>query len=387
MNTTTFYKKLTPFSNKINPFAVLCQCYHETKYKGAPWSSELFVNANNAAGIKAWKYWQAPVYTKVSWEQSATGDVYDKASDFCMYPSVDAFIQNYVKKIETTYPLCKDRKDNFLGYFNGLIAGTYKWATDKLYFTRLVEASLELAPLVFGIGTAWRQKYLNALEYAIQNRYITAEQEDIVIQLLKKKNVVFKEIDRLDPIPKPFICIDFGHGGTDQGASSEGVLEKNCTRIFGEELGLGFTKKGFPVGFTRINDETVVRSERAKRANKMNAGVLLSLHCNSAKPNPTPFGWEIWTTKGQNKSDVLATDIYNSWTKRMKSKTRVDFSDGDPDKEENWTVLYLAEMPAVLIELGFLSNPQERANLQNKQWISSAVNAIIEGVETFLSRR
>ena len=71
----------------------------------------------------------------------------------------------------------------------------------------------------------------------------------------------------------------------------------------------------------------------------------------------------------------------------MKGNIRVDRSDNDPDKEENWTVLFLAKMPAVLIELGFLSNIQDRSNAQNKQWISSAVDAIIEGVETFLSRR
>ena len=387
MDALTFLKKVTPYSKTINPFAVLCQCYHETKYKGAPWSSELFVKANNGAGIKKWLHWPSPLYTKVSWEQSSIGTKYNKSSDFCLYPSVDIFIQNYVMKIDTSYPLCKAQKDNFLGYFNGLISGPYKWATDKSYFTRLVEASIELAPTVFGQGTLWRQKYLNSLEYAVQKRYITPEQEDIVILLLKKKNVIVEPIDKMDASPKTFVCIDFGHGGTDSGASWEGVLEKDCTRIFGEALGRGFTKKGFTVGYTRMNDETVSRSERAKRANKMNAGILISLHYNSAKPNSVPSGWEIWTTKGQNKSDTLATDIYNAWTKNMQGLTRVDRSDGDPDKEENWTVLYLAQMPAVLIELGFLSNTQDRKNAQNQQWISSAVDAIIEGVQVFLSRR
>ena len=387
MDALTFLKKVTPYAKTINPFAVLCQCYHETKVKGVPWSSELFVKANNGAGIKKWLYWPSPLYAKVSWEQSSIGIKYNKSSDFCLYPSVDVFIQNYVMKIDTSYPLCKAYKDNFLGYFNGLISGPYKWATDKEYFTRLVEASLELAPSVFGVGTAWRQKYLNALEYAIQNRYISAEQEEIILQLLKKKNVIVQPIDKINAIPKTLICIDFGHGGTDPGASSDGVLEKDCTRIFGEALGRGFSKKGFSVGFTRVNDETVSRAERAKRANKMDAGVLLSIHYNSAKPNPNPSGWEIWTTKGQNNSDILATDIYNAWKKYIKGNIRVDRSDNDPDKEENWTVLFLAKMPAVLIELGFLSNRQDRSNAQNKQWISSAVDAIIEGVETFLSRR
>lgn len=387
MDNTTFLKKATAYSKTINPFAVLCQCYHETKVKGIPWSSELFLKANNAAGIKKWSKWPGEIYSKISWEQTVSGIKYDKKSDFCKYPSIDSFIQNYVLKIELTYPLCVKQKDNFLGYFNGLLAGPYKWATDQEYFTRLVEASLELAPSVFGIGTAWRQKYVNVLEHAIQQKYITTEQRLIIERLLKKKSVEIEAIDKVDAVPRKHICIDFGHGGHDNGASYENILEKDVNKRIGEALGKGFVKLGFQVSYTRVEDEYVTRTERAKRANKVNSDILLSVHCNSAKPNPEPNGFELWTTCGFTQSDVLATDIYNSWVKRIGGNVRTDYSDKDPDKEENWTVLYLAKMPAVLLEMGFLSNVQDRKNLQNQQWISSAVNAIIEGAQTFLSRR
>lgn len=386
MDDGTFLKKITPYGKTVNPFAVLCQCHHETKVTGRAWSSELFLKTNNAAGIKAWSKWTGELYEKVSWEQSALGSIFDKKSPFCKYPTIDDFISNYVLKIKLMYPLCVQRNNNFLGYFNGLLAGQYKWATDKLYFTRLIETSIELAPIIFGKGTIWRQKYLNALEYAIQERLITEEQQRIVEALLKTKHADVQKIDKIDPVPRKHICIDFGHGGSDAGASFERVFEKDRNRAIGEALGRGFSKLGFQVSYTRTSDEYVSLSERADRANKGNADILLSIHCNSAKPNPSPSGFELWTTKGVSSSDRLATDIYNSWIKKIGGKVRTDMSDNDPDKEENWTVLYRAKMPSVLLEMGFLSNQTDRMNLQSIAWISSAVDAIIEGVQTFLSR-
>lgn len=145
MDDKTFYA-LAQQRSRINAFAALCQCHHETRQDGKPWSSELCWAANNCAGIKKGSGWQGAIYNKVSWEQRADGTKYNAESAFRKYDSTADFLSDYEAKIAAMYRLCVDRRDNFWGYFDGLLTGQYKWATDREYFRRLAETAVRLAP-------------------------------------------------------------------------------------------------------------------------------------------------------------------------------------------------------------------------------------------------
>ena len=145
MDDKTFYA-LAQKRPRLNAFAALCQCHHETRQKGEPWSSELCWAANNCAGIKRGSGWQGMIYNKVSWEQRADGTKYNAESAFRKYDSTADFLSDYEAKIAAMYRLCVDRRDNFWGYFDGLLTGQYKWATDREYFRRLAETAVRLAP-------------------------------------------------------------------------------------------------------------------------------------------------------------------------------------------------------------------------------------------------
>ena len=388
MDNATMYAKLKKHSGKINAYAALCQLNWETRSGGKPWSSELFLKANNGAGIKAGTDWNGDIYDKVSWEQKPDGTKYDKKSSFRKYASVDAFIADYVAKIGQLYPVSAEHENNMFGYIAGLLRGKWgAWATDKEYFNKLCGVIVELAPETFGKGELWRNKLLTAFDYAQQKRSLTTEQATFIYGILN--GVTDKSVAKTVPVhvlsPSLGISIflDAGHGGSDSGASYGNILEKNLTKLMTIDIGKELVKRGYDVHYSRTSDIYIGRAERARMANRLNCNALLSVHGNSAKPNPKPSGFEIWTTRGQNNSDILATDIFNAYQKLIGGPTRKDMTDGDPDKENDWTVIYLASMPAVLMECGFISNPQDRDNMLSSTWRNTFACAVANGVDNY----
>ena len=163
------------------------------------------------------------------------------------------------------------------------------------------------------------------------------------------------------------ICLDAGNGGKDPGASYGGVAEKDIALKVVKLIGEALENRAL-VYYTRTGDTYPELSERCRRANSVKADLFVSIHCNSAA-NAQATGFEVWTSNGQTKSDPIATKIYNSVKDVFPgAKYRSDMSDGDPDKEADYYVLCNTTMPAVLVELGFISNAVDRANLTNSVW-------------------
>lgn len=133
-----------------------------------------------------------------------------------------------------------------------------------------------------------------------------------------------------------------------------------------------------------------LRSARANEYVKKigKKGLFLSIHANAqgnGKEWTNAKGWSVYTTKGQNNSDVLATYIYKHAEQLLKPNgitMRKDTCDGDVDWEENFTVLVYADMPAVLTENLFYTNVNDTMflNTQNgKQLIAKAhVDGVLE---------
>lgn len=385
MDNAMFYELAKRHAAKINPFGALCQCNWETHSGGKAWTSSLFVQGNNGAGIKAGKNWTGKVISKQTWEQRPDGSKYDTVAAFRAYDSVDDFLEDYADKINTCYPLCAT--DNLFGYFAGLYKGKYgSWATDQAYFSKLCGVAVELAPEIFGRGEMWKNKLLDAFEYAMQQHYLTNDQANYVFNLLKKTAATNHYAD-----PKPaaagghVVMLDAGHGGRDPGACGNGLREKDITLLICQALGRELVKRGYDVHYTRATDEYLGLSERAALANKIKADIIVAIHCNSASTSAAD-GFEVWTTKGQTRADLLATDIFNAYAKLIGGKMRQDKSDGDADKENNWTVIYAASMPGVLIETLFISNPDDAARLASADWREKVAGAVANGIDAYFAR-
>lgn len=98
-------------------------------------------------------------------------------------------------------------------------------------------------------------------------------------------------------------------------------------------------------------------ANRIYRADKR--AVYLSIHSNAFKKKRA-HGWEVWTSKGQTDSDILAAHLIPFVKEHLPELTvRKDMSDGDPDKESNLYVLRWTDGPSVLTENGFHTNEEE----------------------------
>lgn len=346
MDNKTFYNMAR--RHGLNPFAALCQCWHET----SGWTSELFRNANNAAGIKAGSNWGGEVYEKSSWEQRADGTKYDAVSAFRSYSSVDAFLADYSAKLAAMYPLCVKRVECFWGVFDGLLTGTYKWATDHEYFRRLAEAAVKLAPEVFGSEADAKLK--SSLLYAIEHDYISQGNFATAVEVIGLRR-------------RRTVCLDAGHGGKDPGAVYGGTLEKDIALDVVKRIGTLLAN--YNVVYTRTDDTFVELPERADVANAAQADLFVSIHCNSAE-NAGANGVEVYTHTSQSAGAVHAAKaIYN----RLLPASGLN---GRGVKSKNLAVLRETSMPAVLVELGFISNGIDRAALIVPEWRACVAQAI-----------
>lgn len=180
--------------------------------------------------------------------------------------------------------------------------------------------------------------------------------------------------------------IDPGHGGYDPGAvGPSGLKEKDVSLAVSLLLAQKLRAAGQEVILTRESDNTPWDSDgdlltRCQIANQVGADVFISIHANAAA-NPAGKGMEIYTTKGQTDADPIAESIADSMQAAFPGLVfRADFSDGDKDKEANFYVLTRTNMPAVLVELAFISNPDEEALLRSPDFQEKAAEAIFQGL-------
>ncbi|PLX97306.1 MAG: N-acetylmuramoyl-L-alanine amidase [Desulfuromonas sp.] len=180
---------------------------------------------------------------------------------------------------------------------------------------------------------------------------------------------------------KRILLIDPGHPALDNGgAVADGVREADINLSVAMLLGGIMVNEGWEVHFTRYSNILVELAYRVRSEHILRPDLFLSLHCNSVS-SPGPHGLEVFTSPGQTAADPAATAICNALAAAFPdSRFRGDLSDGDPDKEANYYVLVNTRAPAVLVEMGFLSNAIERAWLTQRHTQIQIAMALAAGV-------
>lgn len=174
------------------------------------------------------------------------------------------------------------------------------------------------------------------------------------------------------------VVLDAGHGGTQAGCEFDGILEKDITLSVTLLLKEKLEESGGNVILTRDGDQDVGLDERCAIANTADADLFVSIHCNSYTDDTSIKGFEGYyyqDTEGKRLADLIlcASENYPS------IKTR-------SVKEEDYKVLRDTEMPAVLLEIGYLSNAAERADLQSSEYQNTLAQAIFDGIMAMLHR-
>ena len=189
------------------------------------------------------------------------------------------------------------------------------------------------------------------------------------------------------------ILLDNGHGNNTAGKRSPDgtLLEYQYTRDMAKSVFNTLKALGYNVELLVPEVYDVPLSERVRRVNQYcndygaSNVVVVSVHINAAG-NGTQWlsarGFSVFTSKGKTKSDELATMFCEEAEKNFKGHNiRKDYSDGDADWEENFTILTKTKCAAVLTENFFMDNREDVAFLQSpcgKEIVKSIhVNAII----------
>ena len=177
------------------------------------------------------------------------------------------------------------------------------------------------------------------------------------------------------------VVIDPGHGGSDPGAVANDNLEKEINLEVAEIVAKNLKKKGLEVIMTRSEDEYLGLVERANVGTENKATIFVSLHCNSAE-NTTATGIETYYyINSDNEYDEdLATCIQKEVIKATGARDR-------GVKSANFSVLRNSVIPAALIEMGFISNPEESADIADPAYQKKIAQGVTNGIIKFLKNQ
>jgi N-acetylmuramoyl-L-alanine amidase len=189
--------------------------------------------------------------------------------------------------------------------------------------------------------------------------------------------MLFKDLKNRGDISM-LICINPGHGGKKApgAVGKSGLLEKDVNLAASLALGSLLEKNGHKVIYTRKTDVFVSLKECCSIANKAHANYFISIHCNSFFLNNSNGTETFCLTRGY-QGELLAKHIQPKLVKALKTRDR-------GVKTKGYYVLKYTNMPAILIELAFISNNIEEQKLKSFNYKIAAAQAICNGFEEFL---
>jgi N-acetylmuramoyl-L-alanine amidase len=220
------------------------------------------------------------------------------------------------------------------------------------------------------------------------------------------------------------IFIDPGHGGKDPGTigrhtiNGKNVVINEKDIVLDTALFLGeMLKKGFPgrqIVFSRTTDTYLTLEERPEKAhavklNEDEAIVFVSIHAN-ASLNPKAKGYEVWYLPPTYRRSLLSEadvdkdsrEIVHIMNEMLEEEFTLEstflaqnilkgfdqtigsLSENRGLKDESWFVVRTAKMPSVLVEIGFVTNPDEAKLLYDRNHLKKIAQAIYSGIQTFV---
>jgi N-acetylmuramoyl-L-alanine amidase len=191
------------------------------------------------------------------------------------------------------------------------------------------------------------------------------------------------------PLSGLTIVVDPGHGGIDSGAIARGVAEKAINLAVSQATAREMTGLGARVVMTRGGDRAPVprghqrylrdRRRRADLVAESGAQVFVSIHANYNGSSQPHGAVVLWNPAGSPGGRALAGAIRTALARELQAKVAI--------ARQSVAVLQWAGVPAALVEVGFLSNPRDRAILQNPAYQVRLGTAVAAGVRAYWSAR
>jgi len=194
------------------------------------------------------------------------------------------------------------------------------------------------------------------------------------------------------------VYLDPGHGGSDSGASYNGVHEKNLNLSVSMKTKDLLENKGYTVVMSRTNDSTVGLYDRPAEANSIGADILVSVHHNAMPGNTNVTGIETYYYKSSSNYPPLNENLpYHDDTERLNDSLNLAQLIQDElinhtntndrgVKSAAFVVVRETHMPAVLLELGYMSSPSELNKLQQTGYQYAMANAVADAIDNYFRK-
>ena len=238
-------------------------------------------------------------------------------------------------------------------------------------------------------GTLARNKWAGNYWLGTDGKMVTNSWVDNGRYYVGSNGAWVKDASR-DKNTKRSIFLDPGHGGSDTGAISQGVREKDLTLSVYNKVSSKLASLGFTVLTSRTTDKDVDLVDRAEEANNAGADMLLSIHFNSGGRG---VARGIETYYYQSQADIpskINQANHNNPERLEKSKKlalkvqqNLLYQTGASDrgvKRASFAVLRETSIPSILVELGFLDNPEELSKIRTSEYQDRLANGIVDGI-------
>lgn len=304
---------------------------------------------------------------------------------------------------------------------NKIRIGQYNKKTIRVVFTHKKRLKLDYTKDDDTLSIGFKG-YKLALEKTSSKKQTTSKKKEKEKKYTKTKEPASQSTKGASFRPgSKIIVIDAGHGGKDGGAQgAHGLSEKKIVLQIALKLGRELKSRGYRVYYTRKRNIFVKLRSRTRYANRKKADLFVSIHANAA-PNKSKYnsmyGLETFflsparskrsknVAAAENRADMtamdyfskqtylnflnrekilaankLALDVQQSMLNSVRKRYRV--KDGGVREAPFW-VLVGAQMPAILIETGYITNPTEGKRIASSKYQSLLVNGIANGIGSY----
>ena len=191
------------------------------------------------------------------------------------------------------------------------------------------------------------------------------------------------------PVSNRTIVLDAGHGYPDEGAESiNGITEASINLIITKKLQILLEQSGCNVILTRTDENGIYNlssnslrekkvtdiKNRVKIGNESSADAFISIHLNKI-PQSQYYGWQTFFKQNSNKSEELAKSIQEELNSSIQKENKREAL-----KISGKYIIEHVEIPIVIVECGFLSNPEEEQSLQQDEYQNRLAWGIYNGI-------
>lgn len=216
------------------------------------------------------------------------------------------------------------------------------------------------------------------LSFEVKKTVDTKKVAEKTKELIKKEGSITAPPKYTEKKNKNVIVIDAGHGGKDYGAIRNNVNEKDITLDVSMRLQQVLQNKGYKVYMTRTDDTYVSLEDRTIFTEGINPAAFVSVHVNSCN-SESPKGIE--THYYHEDSVELADAVHQKLIKKIPNTANRGLL------KSRFYVINHTTVPAILVEIGFISNAAERAELTTQQRKQATAEAIADGIIEFVKSR